>query len=169
MLTSLFSLFYVTREFHRFLHRGRAQKGPGFWKFNTTLLEDEAYIAALQENLPKYKEKYSDLTDSGLKWDLIKMEIRGFMVKYSKRKAKIVKSKEMTLLERVNELQAKAEKKPHNRNIILELQAEKLRLKRIMSYKTKGAILRSKVRWHEQGERNTKYFYGLEKRNFDTE
>ena len=34
------------------------------------LLEDEAYIAALQENLPKYKEKYSDLTDSGLKWDL---------------------------------------------------------------------------------------------------
>ena len=26
MLTSLFSLFYVTGEFHRFLHRGRAQK-----------------------------------------------------------------------------------------------------------------------------------------------
>ena len=36
-----------------------------------------------------------------------------------------------------------------------------------MTYKTKGAILRSKVRWHEQGERNTKYFYGLEKRNFN--
>ena len=25
MLTCLFSLFYVTGEFHRFLHRGRAQ------------------------------------------------------------------------------------------------------------------------------------------------
>ena len=25
MLTSLFSLFYVTGEFHRFLHRGRAK------------------------------------------------------------------------------------------------------------------------------------------------
>ena len=97
---------------------------------------------------------------------LIKMEIWGFTVKYSKRKAKIVKSEEMALLKRVNELQAKAEEKPHNRNIILELQAEKLRLKRIMTYKTKGAIFRSKVRWHEQGERNTKYFYGLEKRNF---
>ena len=24
MLTSLFSLFYITGEFHRFLHRGRA-------------------------------------------------------------------------------------------------------------------------------------------------
>ena len=54
------------------------KKGPGFWKFNTTLLEDEVYIAALQENLPKFKEKYSDLTDSGLKWDLIKMEFYRF-------------------------------------------------------------------------------------------
>ena len=29
MLTSLFSLFYVTREFHRFLHRGRAKFSGG--------------------------------------------------------------------------------------------------------------------------------------------
>ena len=34
-----------------------------------------------------------------------------------------------------------------------------------MQYKTKGAILRSKVRWYEDGERNTRYFYNLEKRN----
>ena len=36
-----------------------------------------------------------------------------------------------------------------------------------MQYKTKDTILRSKVRWHEHGERNTRYFYGLEKRNFE--
>ena len=36
-----------------------------------------------------------------------------------------------------------------------------------MQYKTKGTILRSKVRWHEHGERNTRYFYGLEKRNYE--
>jgi len=35
-----------------------------------------------------------------------------------------------------------------------------------MLTKTNGAILRSKVRWHE-GERNTKYFYSLEKRHHD--
>ena len=64
------------------------KKGPGFWKFNTALLEDESYTAALRENILTFKAKYADLTDSGLKWDLIKMEIRGFTVKYSKRKAK---------------------------------------------------------------------------------
>ena len=36
-----------------------------------------------------------------------------------------------------------------------------------MLTKTKGAILRSKVRSHEEGERNTKYFYSLEKRHHD--
>ena len=35
-----------------------------------------------------------------------------------------------------------------------------------MTYRTKGAILRSKVRWHEDGERSTKYFNSLEKRNY---
>ena len=36
-----------------------------------------------------------------------------------------------------------------------------------MQYKTKGAILRSKVRWHESGERNTRYFFNSEKRNYE--
>jgi len=35
-----------------------------------------------------------------------------------------------------------------------------------MAYKTRGAILRSRARWHEHGERNNKYFYNLEKRNY---
>ena len=36
-----------------------------------------------------------------------------------------------------------------------------------MLTKTKGAILRSNVRWHEERERNTKYFHSLEKRHHD--
>ena len=35
-----------------------------------------------------------------------------------------------------------------------------------MTCRTKGAILRSKVRWHDDGERNSKYFYAFEKRNY---
>ena len=35
-----------------------------------------------------------------------------------------------------------------------------------MAHKTRGAILRSRTRWHEHGERNNKYFYSLEKRNY---
>ena len=37
-----------------------------------------------------------------------------------------------------------------------------------MHQKTKGAILRSKARWHEHGEHNTRFFVDLEKRNHST-
>ena len=38
----------------------------------------------------------------------------------------------------------------------------------IASSKAKGTILRSKVRWHEKGEKSTKYFANMEKRNFNS-
>ena len=41
----------------------------------------------------------------------------------------------------------------------------KLELERIVEYQTKGAILRSKSRWYNEGEKNTKYFLNLEKRH----
>ena len=31
--------------------------------------------------------------------------------------------------------------------------------------KVKGIIIRARARWHEQGEKSTKYFLNLEKRN----
>ena len=37
-------------------------------------------------------------------------------------------------------------------------------LNKIAEYRTKCAIIRSWMRWHEQGEKNTKYFLNLEKR-----
>ena len=41
---------------------------PGFWKFNTALLKDEAYVTALKINIPIFKEKYNEVHDLGLKW-----------------------------------------------------------------------------------------------------
>ena len=59
--------------------------GPGFWKFNSSLLEDESYITELKENI---KNKYQCVEDKGLKWDLMKMEVRDFTIAFAKRKAK---------------------------------------------------------------------------------
>ena len=114
---------------------------------------------ALKINIPIFKEKYNETHDLSLKWDLIKVEIRGFTVK---RKAKKYRDEEKLLHKKVNDLQSRAENNPHDRNILLELQRARSHLKKIMLIKTQGAILRSKVRWHEE-EHNTKYFYSLEK------
>ena len=43
---------------------------------------------------------------------------------------------------------------------------QKLEYEKIIEYRTKGAILRSKAKWYNEGEKNTKYFLSLEKRHF---
>ena len=58
-------------------------------------------------------------------------------------------------------------KNPRDKTAILELQLARARLIKTTQIKTKWAILRCKARRHEKGERNTKYFFSLEKRNHD--
>jgi len=95
------------------------------------------------------------------------MEIRGFTVKYSKNKSRERKSTETILQNHINALFKRAEAEPNNKYIICEIQNIRLCLKRIMQYKAKDAILRGKVRWYEDGECNNRYFYNLEKRNYE--
>ena len=57
------------------------------------------------------------------------------------------------------------ENNPSDKRLLNELYATNLRLRALMLQKTKGAILRSRARWQEQGEHNRKYFLNLEKRN----
>ena len=49
--------------------------------------------------------------------------------------------------------------------IWIELETKKQQLESLVEYKTKGAIIRSKSRWYNEGEKNTKYFLNLEKRH----
>ena len=49
-------------------------------------------------------------------------------------------------------------KNPSDKQLLNELYATKLRLQTITRQKAKGAILRSKARWHEQGAGNNRYF-----------
>ena len=47
-----------------------------------------------------------------------------------------------------------------------KLDNRKGEMEEIIEYRTKGAILRSRTRWHNEGEKNTKYFLNLEKRHY---
>ena len=48
-------------------------RGPGLWKFNNSLLKDNEFIDVITRTYPFIREKYADIVDERLKWELIKM------------------------------------------------------------------------------------------------
>ena len=49
------------------------KRGPGFWKFNNSLLTDKDYTEMISQKVPEFASKYREVTDKGLLWEMIKM------------------------------------------------------------------------------------------------
>ena len=50
------------------LNGSNNKRGPGLWKFNNSLLDDEDYVTLIRENYSPISEKYSGQEDKRLKW-----------------------------------------------------------------------------------------------------
>ena len=145
-------------------------RGPGLWKFNNSLLDDERFISLINTNYPKILDKYREIQDKRLLWELIKMEIRGLTIPYSKNKARINRQVELNILKRIEVLDELISSSDNLQNIDAELNEYehlKKELKHIYEKKGEAAIFRSKVRWTQEGEKPTKYFFNIEKKNFN--
>ena len=83
-------------------------KGPGIWKMNVSLLDDENYLEQLRINITKWKqERENELSDKRCVWDWIKYNIRLHAISYPKVKSKLRYEKEQRIqreLEEANRL-----------------------------------------------------------------
>ena len=139
-------------------------RGRGFWKFNTSLLKDLEYINKVNDIIQNLKDETSYMTDKQLRWDFIKSEIRGYTIQYSSMKIKERRDFKLSLEKELCNIQNELHESMSSSNID-KYQHIKEELEKVEELETKGAILRSKVKWSEAGEKNTKYFLNLEKRN----
>ena len=142
----------------------KTERGRGFWKFNSLLLQDKDYVTEMNMLLESIKENTKHMTNKQLRWDYIKMEIRGLTLKYSFRKNKERRELKTNLEKDLHEAEIKLESS-FSSDILDYYYVVKQELENILEIETRGAILRSKAKWAEAGEKNTKYFLNLEKRN----
>jgi exonuclease III len=139
-------------------------QGPSFWKFNVSVLKDKEYTTKTTQSIKDFKLKYNDVRDHGLRWDLIKMDLRRDAISYSKYKAKKNRDNFKTLLEKQKELEDKISQDPSNETL-QEAERIKEEIEEHNSEKARGAKIRSKAEWVEDGEKNTKFFLTLENKN----
>ena len=62
------------------------QRGPGYWKLNTSFLSDVNYVNQIRTTIKKVTDEYvnDDNVIPALMWEMIKLKIRGQSIKYAK-------------------------------------------------------------------------------------
>ena len=147
------------------LNNSNKNRGRGFWKFNCNLLHDKIYVKTVKDILSECKKKYTNMTDKGLIWELCKLEIRSFSVPYCIKKKKERSAFKRSLEEELEKLLVLLDQNL-DKDTLNSYNLNKKELQDIEREETNAIIFRSKVKWIEEGEKNTKYFLNLEKNNY---
>ena len=153
-----------------FSRSNKSPRGPGLWKFNNTLLNDIQYVSTVRDTYAQACSYYSHVSDKRLFWELMKMEIRSVTISFSKCKAKRISNREQELRRRIDQLDViicENFSSPYIDGVLREYDGLKTELKSIYEEKGKQTMFRAKCRWIENGERPTKYFFNLEKSNYN--
>ena len=131
------------------------KRGRGIWKMNAShLLQPEFRMefSKMWENWKAKKHKYSDIKRW---WDMGKVHIKSFAQNYALEHNAGNRFK-------LREIEEKIDQRKKANADYQQLQKE---YEDIFSNKTKGARIRARTQWWEEGEKSSKYFFGLEKRN----
>ena len=161
------------------LKKEQIKRDRPFWKFNNSLLKDKDYVDQIKELILELKEEYAvkvyaldniknipnediqfQISDQ-LFFEMLLTKIRGKTISYASYKKKSEKMKEENLMNEIGKLETNVEE-----NTMIQLEELKTQLQEIRDKRIEGMLVRSRVRWMQDGEKGSKYFCNLEKRNF---
>jgi len=130
------------------------------------LLNNERYIKDI-ENCIDNTILDNPGTEDGLLWETIKCRIRGTSIKFS---STLKKERTKNLMNLETKLTGLKKIMPFSTKPLecaMEIKDVETKIENIIQNETNGARIRSKVKNYEEGEKSTKYFYNLEKRNYE--
>ena len=107
-------------------------RGPGFWKLNTSILNEPDYQRKIKQLIDEVWDKSFHISDICVRFDWLKYHIRNFSIKYCKYRAKKKREREKYIINELNYLYKKIVGKFHvimNLNMSLKV-LKKRELKR---------------------------------------
>ena len=138
-------------------------RGTGYWKLNNTLLKDHDFVQTMNKELESTKQS---LEGKGKceSWEILKQRIKKVSSQFARKKCRENNLVIGVLAEKVNEYE---ENMPLSREDDQLLEETKMDLEDKMMEKAQGMMFRTKLKWYEEGEKNTKYFFQLEKTKYN--
>ena len=141
------------------------KRGPGFWKMNSSFLQDQEYVNKIKETILN-TIRDNQGTEDRLMWETLKLKIRGESITYSAKKKRHRKNI-IALLEHKIQKYEKEFDLNNSEETRKKIETSKRELDKEIDISTNGSKIRCKVRWYEDGEKSSKYFLNMEKRNYN--
>ena len=143
-------------------------RGPGTWKFNTLHLKNDHFLEVTRNVITENLNAASQLNIIE-SWEFTKEKLIKHCKKFAKTAAQAKSKQKLDLtktIEILNEDLLK-DNSTDNRDIIIEaIHNIELELESLAQEKVNSAVFRSRAQFVKEGEKNSKYFFSLEKRNF---
>ena len=163
MIEYISSVFTDHRAVYLVIDLQPFQRGTGYWKFNTSLLQNLEFLEEMRNEIRSTIQ--SSVSQSPKKkWEILKKRIKNSAIKFSRNNTSEQKLIIAQLSEKVNEYEKNL---PLNRKENKLMEETKAELEDKTMDRIKGVMFRCKAKWYEEGERNTKYFFSLEKARYN--
>ena len=138
------------------------QRGPGYWKLNSSLLNDADFKTEVNNLIDNHFEEYQDETP-GIAWEMFKVYLKQLATTYAMKKASMIKQTQKSKQQQLAIAEERITKDPQDREALQEIQKLRTDIELYEMSKARGAQIRSREKWIDEGEKNTKYYLGLEK------
>ena len=144
----------------------RPTRGKSFWKLNCQYLHNDSnFIELIKQKIEEFKQNHLESKcNANILWDALKCTLTGTCLEYCARKKKEKVFAKKQLLKEIEEIDEKLCADADNEDLFAEKEFLVQALNDILEDETKGLIIRSRIRWAEDGEKSSKYFCNLEKR-----
>ena len=142
-------------------------RGPGLWKLNTSILQDEKYKEEMKTLITTAWNELAGNDDLAVRFDWLKYKIRQFSIAYSKKRAKSFRKQEEKIGKEIENLDEKICNNTISDQELIVYDELKKQLENMEEYKAKGAWIRSRLEHLELDEKSTAFFYNKSKQIYE--
>lgn len=152
---------YVYCQFHA----NTALRGPGVWKINNAILNDRVFKDTFETFWIDWQQQKCRFGDIQTWWDLGKIKIKSLCREYCRDKRAKQDELLVSLRQEYTELLDERDSSLDSSVPEERLEYLKTEITNLESKRMEGAIIRSRIKYREEGEKCSKYFIDLEKQN----
>ena len=136
--------------------------GPGVWKLNNSLLDDEIYCRLIRKTISDHVEFLLAFQNIQDWWEFLKESIKETSIDFARKKRKALCRDRVNLTNRLICLRQRlVEGDDSVQPSIVDVESQ---LKSLYIREMEGVKIRSRAKWLEEGECPTRYFFKLEQR-----